>query len=200
MHIRRRRAPRGPSIQARTAYQLVYPDGTVMIDSGMDLPVHKFFGRGVEEPYFPDQETKVAAALRKAKSIVVTHEHGDHVAGVLQHLLARQALLVHVGDPLGAAAKFRSAARQGFGGSQHLRIALVEVDGFAQRLLAVPGHVDKDLQPVALGVAEIDRDRIAVRGTHQFAGVGLSHHPMSHFAQHRQIIDAKRNLVDHIER
>ena len=78
-------APKEPSIQARTAFQVVYPDGYVMIDSGMDIQVHKFFGRGVEEPYFPDQEKKVEAALMGAKSIVMTHEHGDHVAGVLRN-------------------------------------------------------------------------------------------------------------------
>jgi hypothetical protein len=76
-------APKDPSIQARTAYQVVYPDGTVMIDSGMDLQVHKFFGRGKEEPYFPDKEAEVNAALKRAKMIVMTHEHGDHVAGVI---------------------------------------------------------------------------------------------------------------------
>lgn len=77
-------APREPSIQARTAYQVVYPDGTIMIDSGMDLQVHKFFGRGVEEPYFPAEEQKVERALASAKAIVVTHEHGDHIAGVIR--------------------------------------------------------------------------------------------------------------------
>jgi glyoxylase-like metal-dependent hydrolase (beta-lactamase superfamily II) len=77
-------APREPSIQARTAFQVVYPDGTVMIDTGMDLDVHKFFGRGVEEPYFPEQEQKVERALSSAKAIVVTHEHGDHIAGVIR--------------------------------------------------------------------------------------------------------------------
>jgi len=77
-------APREPSIQARTAYQVVYPDGTIMIDTGMDLQVHKFFGRGVEEPYFPEQEQKVERALASAKAIVVTHEHGDHIAGVIR--------------------------------------------------------------------------------------------------------------------
>jgi len=77
-------APREPSIQARTAYQVVYPDGTIMIDSGMDLQVHKFFGRGVEEPYFPAEEAKVERALASAKAIVVTHEHGDHIAGVIR--------------------------------------------------------------------------------------------------------------------
>jgi glyoxylase-like metal-dependent hydrolase (beta-lactamase superfamily II) len=73
-----------PSIQARTAFQLVYPDGTVMIDSGMDLQVHKFFGRGVEEPYFQDKADQVAKAVRAAKVIVMTHEHGDHIAGVIR--------------------------------------------------------------------------------------------------------------------
>ena len=77
-------APAEPSIQARTAYQVVYPDGTIMIDSGMDLQVHKFFGRGVEEPYFPGEEQKVERALLSAKAIVLTHEHGDHIAGVIR--------------------------------------------------------------------------------------------------------------------
>ena len=77
-------APKDPSIQARTAFQIVYRDGTVMLDSGMDLQVHKFFGRGVEEPYFPDQAKEVERAVRAAKSIIVTHEHGDHVAGVVR--------------------------------------------------------------------------------------------------------------------
>jgi glyoxylase-like metal-dependent hydrolase (beta-lactamase superfamily II) len=76
-------APKEPSIQARTAFQVVYRDGTIMIDSGMDLQVHKFFGRGVEEPYFPDQFKEVERADRAAKMIVLTHEHGDHVAGIV---------------------------------------------------------------------------------------------------------------------
>jgi len=77
-------AAREPSIQARTAFQIVYRDGTVMIDSGMDLQVHKFFGRGTEEPYFPEREKEVERALSAAKAIVMTHEHGDHVAGVIR--------------------------------------------------------------------------------------------------------------------
>lgn len=77
-------APKEPSIQARTVFQVVYPDGTVMVDSGMDLQVHKFFGRGVEEPYFPDAAAKVEKALQAARIIVMTHEHGDHVAGIIR--------------------------------------------------------------------------------------------------------------------
>ena len=77
-------APAEPSIQARTAYQVVYPDGTIMVDAGMDQQVHRFFGRGVEEPYFPEQAQTVERALAAAKAIVATHEHGDHIAGVIR--------------------------------------------------------------------------------------------------------------------
>jgi glyoxylase-like metal-dependent hydrolase (beta-lactamase superfamily II) len=79
-------AAREPSIQARTAYQVVYSDAsTIMIDAGMDQQVHRFFGRGVEEPYFPAEAHKVELALVAAKAIVLTHEHGDHVGGVIRH-------------------------------------------------------------------------------------------------------------------
>jgi glyoxylase-like metal-dependent hydrolase (beta-lactamase superfamily II) len=76
--------PAEPSVQARTAYQIVYADGTIMVDTGMDLATHRFFGRGIEEPYFPEAEASVVAALQKAKAIIVTHEHGDHIAGLIK--------------------------------------------------------------------------------------------------------------------
>ncbi len=76
-------APADPSVQARTVFQAVYPDGTVMIDAGMDLQVHRFFGRGNEEPYDSAAAAQVQRALEAARLIVVTHEHGDHVAGVI---------------------------------------------------------------------------------------------------------------------
>jgi glyoxylase-like metal-dependent hydrolase (beta-lactamase superfamily II) len=77
-------APSEPSVQARTAFQVIYSDGAVMIDSGMDQQVHKFFGRGVEEPYDTAAAEQVEKAVRAAKLIVMTHEHGDHVAGVIR--------------------------------------------------------------------------------------------------------------------
>jgi len=101
--------PAEPSVQARTAYQIVYADGTVMVDTGMDLPTHQFFGRGVEEPYFPEQAARVAEALRSAKTILVTHEHGDHIAGLMRSasfaelapktLLTRQQLQTLINEP-----------------------------------------------------------------------------------------------------
>ena len=55
-----------------------------MIDSGMDEQVHRFFGRGTVEPYYPEAAKQVQQALLAAKSIIITHEHGDHVAGVIR--------------------------------------------------------------------------------------------------------------------
>lgn len=77
-------APNEPSVQARTAFQVVYADGTVMVDSGMDRQVHAFFGRGVEEPYDAAAAERVQRAVDGARLIVMTHEHGDHVAGVIR--------------------------------------------------------------------------------------------------------------------
>jgi len=76
-------APAEPSVQARTAFQVVYADGTVMVDAGMDRQVHRFFGRGVEEPYDEAAARDVAAAVDRARLVVFTHEHGDHVGGVI---------------------------------------------------------------------------------------------------------------------
>jgi glyoxylase-like metal-dependent hydrolase (beta-lactamase superfamily II) len=61
-----------------------------MVDSGMNQEVHKYFGRGVEEPYYPEQAKDVEKALRSARLIVMTHEHGDHVAGVIDTPLASE--------------------------------------------------------------------------------------------------------------
>lgn len=90
-------APAIPSVQARTAFQVVYADGSVMVDAGMDEQVHTFFGRGVEEPYDAEAARQVERAVRGARLIVVTHEHGDHIAGVIHtpvaHELAPKTIL-----------------------------------------------------------------------------------------------------------
>lgn len=83
-------APADPSVQARTAFQVMYADGHIMVDAGMDQQVHRFFGRGVEEPYDSEAAGQVERALATAKLIVVTHEHGDHVAGVIRTSRARE--------------------------------------------------------------------------------------------------------------
>jgi glyoxylase-like metal-dependent hydrolase (beta-lactamase superfamily II) len=73
-----------PYVQARTAFQLVYTDGTLMIDAGMDEQVHRTFGMGNPEPYWQERNDAVQAALKTASLVLITHEHGDHVAGVIR--------------------------------------------------------------------------------------------------------------------
>jgi glyoxylase-like metal-dependent hydrolase (beta-lactamase superfamily II) len=73
-----------PVTMPRTAFQVVYPDGTVMLDSGLDAETHASFGEGRAEPYFPQAFAKLRLALDRARLIVLTHFHADHVAGVLR--------------------------------------------------------------------------------------------------------------------
>jgi len=73
-----------PFISARTAFQVVYPQGTIMLDSGMDEAVHRYYGFGRDEPYWQETNDEVQAALLRAQLVLITHEHGDHVAGVLR--------------------------------------------------------------------------------------------------------------------
>jgi len=72
-----------PVTMPRTAFQIVYPDCSVMIDSGLDKATHASFSPDKPEPYFAEQFAKLQRALAKARLIVLTHHHADHVAGVL---------------------------------------------------------------------------------------------------------------------
>ncbi len=83
-------APQEPSVQARSVFQIVYADGYVMVDAGMDKQVHNFFGRGVVEPYDAESAAQVERAIRGARAVLITHEHGDHVAGVIRTPFANE--------------------------------------------------------------------------------------------------------------
>ena len=72
-----------PVTMPRTAFQIVYPDCSVMVDSGLDKATHDSFSPDKPEPYFAEQFAKLQRALAKARLIVLTHHHADHVAGVL---------------------------------------------------------------------------------------------------------------------
>jgi glyoxylase-like metal-dependent hydrolase (beta-lactamase superfamily II) len=74
-----------PITMPRSAFQVVYPDCTVMIDSGLDQETHDSFSTpDKREPYFPAEFAKLQKALDAARMIVLTHFHADHVAGVTQ--------------------------------------------------------------------------------------------------------------------
>lgn len=71
-------------ISARAAFQIRYANSTIMIDSGMDEEVHRYYGFGRDEPYFAEANQRLQQALLNASQIIITHEHGDHVAGILR--------------------------------------------------------------------------------------------------------------------
>lgn len=70
-----------PVTMVRVAYQLVFAASTVIVDSGMDRELHQSMQEGM--PYFPQAYAKLQVAMRQADSIVITHEHGDHVGGIM---------------------------------------------------------------------------------------------------------------------
>lgn len=74
-----------PCTMARTAFQIEFPDGFIMVDAGMDKAVQHFFEKDGPQPFDDTLANKIASSIQQAKLIVVTHEHGDHVAGVVRN-------------------------------------------------------------------------------------------------------------------
>jgi glyoxylase-like metal-dependent hydrolase (beta-lactamase superfamily II) len=72
-----------PVTMPRTAFQVVYADCTVMIDSGLDKATHDSFSPDKPEPYYAEEFAKLERALDAARLIVLTHHHADHVGGVV---------------------------------------------------------------------------------------------------------------------
>lgn len=65
----------------RTSYRVVYPSGSVIIDTAHDEADARrwSFDRFDKRAY-----ARVLEALDRASAIVVTHEHGDHLGGALE--------------------------------------------------------------------------------------------------------------------
>lgn len=88
------------------ALQLDGPWGSIVIDSGMGAAEAEELGL---EHFSRAEQAKVDAALRSARLIVLTHEHGDHAAGLLRlpdfAMVASKALIPPEQGPGGAKAR-----------------------------------------------------------------------------------------------
>ena len=73
------------AVMARTAFQIQYPQGFVMVDAGMDRAVHHFFEKDGPQPFDDSAANQVAMAVQQARLILITHEHGDHIAGIIRN-------------------------------------------------------------------------------------------------------------------
>lgn len=69
---------------ARTAFQIEYAQGFIMVDAGMDRQVHHFFEKDGPQPFDTAAAATVAQAVQQAKLVLITHEHGDHVANAIR--------------------------------------------------------------------------------------------------------------------
>lgn len=72
------------------AYQLVYADRTVIVDAALNRA--SAWPEALVPMYDEAAFARVEAALAQAAQIVVTHEHGDHLAGIATHPRLRDLL------------------------------------------------------------------------------------------------------------
>ena len=64
----------------RNVYRVVFPDKTLIIDTGWDAATAR---AEKVDSFDASAFARIAAAMRGAAIIVVTHEHGDHLGGLL---------------------------------------------------------------------------------------------------------------------
>jgi glyoxylase-like metal-dependent hydrolase (beta-lactamase superfamily II) len=74
------RSLRTPHPMTHGAYQVVYPDGFILIDSAFDADALHVMNPGVA--FSTDAWAAIQRALAEAKQIVITHEHPDHIGGI----------------------------------------------------------------------------------------------------------------------
>lgn len=123
------------------AFQISYRDGSLMVDSGYDRESHVKLNNG---PIFSEEKhARLQAYLHEARSILLTHEHPDHVMGVFtsSEAEALKRKLVITSEQVAGLAdnriKLTSAQLTGLTGKAHpdlLRVAPGVV------LIKTPGH------------------------------------------------------------
>ena len=82
------------AVMSRYSFQIVYPGGHVVLETGMTQEQSTFFDRGT---YFAEAFEPMMTAMETADLIISTHEHLDHIGALAVHpnlrLLADKALV-----------------------------------------------------------------------------------------------------------
>ena len=80
----------GPRTVVATAFQVVYARGSVIIDTAPDRELVE--GLLPDARFFPERFAAVQEGMRSARTILVTHEHPDHIGGISQALPPEEVL------------------------------------------------------------------------------------------------------------
>ena len=72
-------APKTRIFQVTPVFQLRYHMGWIMVDAGLSHETN-----GPSGTYHQDRYDRIQTALRRARLIVITHEHSDHIEGVMR--------------------------------------------------------------------------------------------------------------------
>ncbi|WP_425229646.1 MBL fold metallo-hydrolase [Sphingomonas sp.] len=77
----------GKMDMVRASYRLVWPDQSIIVDTGNSGALARRFGA---RSYDAAAWSRLVAAMDRASDIVVTHEHADHIGGLVEspHLAA----------------------------------------------------------------------------------------------------------------
>jgi len=77
-------APHTKTFEVTPVFQVRYRQGWIMVDAAYNQEE-----AGTAGKFYPDRYDQIVAALRGARLIVITHEHGDHVGTLLLPAVAR---------------------------------------------------------------------------------------------------------------
>jgi len=81
-----------PIVGAFTVFQIEFRDGWITVDAGHDAEVDQSFTAQSGHRFWQDRYDSVQQALRDSRMNAVTHEHPDHVAGVLRSKYPQQVI------------------------------------------------------------------------------------------------------------